>query len=113
MLSISYEFRKGILFIRLIGELTKDTSLQLKREIIDMIEDNGITNVVFNISKLIFIDSTGMNNLIKSFEMCKKNNGSALLCGLGKSTQMIFTNKDEFVGNIIDDELSAFDKIVI
>lgn len=113
MLNISYEFRKGILFIRLIGELTKSTSLQLKSEITDMIEDNGITNVVFNISKLSFIDDCGMNNLLKNFEICRRNHGNALLCGVNQKIKIIFTGNEEIEGSIIDDELSAFGKIII
>lgn len=112
MLNISYEFRKGILFIRLIGELTKDTSLKLEKEITDMIKDNEITNVVFNVSKLISIDETGMNNLLKNFKLCKKNNGLALLCGVNNQV-LAFTKNKNLKENIIDNELSAFRKIVI
>lgn len=112
VLNISYEFRKGILFIRLVGELTKFTSLKLKSEITDMIEDNGITNVVFNISKLKFIDDEGISCLIKNFEICKKNNGSALLCSSNKNNKIIFSNKEIF-NDFIDNELSAFEKIEI
>ena len=113
MLSISYEFRRGILFIRLIGELTKDTSWKLKHEITDMIKDNGITNVVFNLSKIIYIDDTGVNNFLENFTLCKKNNGSALLCGVNNNIKMAFRNNKYSMDKIIDDELSAFGKIVI
>lgn len=113
MLNISYEFRKGILFIRLNGELTKTTSLQLKNEITDMLEDNGITNVVFNISNLGSIDIVGINNLIDNFEICKRNQGIALLCGANTRIKTIFQNYKELRENMIDEELNAFRKIVI
>lgn len=113
MLNISYEFRKGILFIRLNGELTETTSSQLKNEITDMLEDNGITNVVFNISNLFFIDMVGINNLIDNFEICKKNHGIALLCGANTKIKDMFQSYKEFKENIIDEELNAFGKIVI
>lgn len=112
MLDINYEFRKGILFIRLFGELTRDTSFKLKREITDMIEDNGITNVVFNITKLSFIDDFGINDLLKNLEICKSNNGVGLLCGINKHVNLIHCDKI-LQTTIIDDELSAFNKIIV
>lgn len=111
MLNISYEFRKGILFIRLIGELNKNTSWKLKHEINDMIEDNGITNVVFNVSQLASIDEIGINCLLENFKVCKYNNGSALLCGVNNSIRKK-CNKYGLT-KVVDNELSAFGKIII
>ena len=78
-----------------------------------MIEDNGITNVVFNISKLSFIDAEGMNNLLKNFEICRKNHGNALLCGANRKMRVIFLDKQNLENSMIEDELSAFGKIII
>lgn len=112
MLDINYEFRKGILFVRLCGELTKDTSYQLQTEITDMIQDNGITNVVFNISQLIFIDEVGMNDLHYNLELCQKNHGNVLFCQPNKHIEesLLLRLSDSM---FIDDELSAFKKITI
>ena len=108
VLNISYEFRKGILFIRLVGELNKNTSLKLKEEITDMIEDNGITNVVFNVANLISIDIFGINNLLNNFQICRKNKGNALLCGVNNKFKLVFQKYQEFKEYMIDDELNAF-----
>lgn len=111
MLNINYEFRKGILFIRLTGELNKNTVWKLKHEINDMIEDNGITNVVFNVSKLMSIDDDGINCLLDNFKLCKYNNGSALLCGVNNNIKKKCSKYG--LTKALDDELSAFGKIVI
>ena len=108
MLGINYEIRKGILFIRLNGDLTINTSNKVKEEIIDMIVDNGIKNVVFNISEISLIDDTGIQELYNNFELCKKNCCNVLLCGLNKCLGINF-NKDY----VVENELSAFKKIVI
>ena len=42
VLHIEFEFRKGILFLRLFGELTIRTLHQLKEEVEDIIENSGI-----------------------------------------------------------------------
>lgn len=114
MLIINYEFRKGILFIRLNGHLTINTSNKVKEEITDMIIDNGIKNVVFNISQISLVDEIGLHDLYKNFELCRKNCGNALLCGLNKKNEFLVMNCDYFNKEyLVDDELSAFKKIII
>ena len=49
MLEINMEFRKGILFVRFIGELTKNTVDIVRREVGDTLKEYGIANVVFNV----------------------------------------------------------------
>ena len=72
MLDIHIGFKRGILFIKLIGDLNKSTVLKLNEEVTSLIEENQIRNVVFNVSKLKTIDD-------------KKNEGLSLLCGINKN----------------------------
>lgn len=85
LLTINTEIRKGILFIRLKGELTKDTVKKLKEDVTMMIKDNGIKNVVFNINNLNVIDMEGINELLYNYEFVKKNRGNSCLCGINNS----------------------------
>lgn len=87
MLDTIIEFRKGILFVRLIGELTKNTVSILENEVIDLIETNGIRNVVFNIENLEYIDLRGINYLLYTYEVCKNNHGRSLLCGINSEVK--------------------------
>ena len=68
MLDINIEFRKGIAFIRLAGILNKTTVGKMNDEVTDMIRDNGIRNVVFNISEIDYIDVKGINTLLYNYE---------------------------------------------
>lgn len=113
MLTINYEFRKGILFVRLCGELSKSTSNKLKKEITEMLEDNGISNVVFNISNLLYIDEIGIDNLYYNYLICKKNRGNMLICcPSSRIKNDIIKNKfNNF--KFIENELNAFEKIII
>lgn len=81
MLTINTEFRKGIMFVRLRGELTKDTVGKLDKKVTNIVEKNGICNLVFNVSNLSVIDYKGVSKLLYNYELCKKNKGKALLCG--------------------------------
>ena len=82
MLSINMEFRKGILFVRLNGVLDKNTVNILNEEVTSLVKDNGIRNLVFNISGLTSIDMKGINALLYNYELCKQNNGQSLLCNI-------------------------------
>lgn len=113
MLDINYEFRKGILFIRLSGTLNKNTVEKLQNEVTDMIKDNGIRNVVFNVSDLNVIDIKGINSLLYNYELCRSNKGQSLLCGLKNSLVRHRIENSRLLKymNETSDELSAFNII--
>lgn len=81
MLTIGTEFRKGIFFVRLKGDLNKDTIYKLNKRVTRVVRDNGIRNIVFNFSNLKSIDIKGINAIFYNYELCTKNNGRSLLCG--------------------------------
>lgn len=85
LLNIETEFRKGVLFIRLEGVLTKDTVSQLNEEVTTLIKENGIRNIVFNIERLNVIDLKGINSLLYIYEIVSRNNGKGLVCGIKNS----------------------------
>lgn len=113
MLDINFEFRKGILFVRLKGNLNKNTIGKLQNEVTDMIKDNGIRNVVFNVSELNTIDIKGINSLLYNYELCKGNNGQSLLCGLNNSLVRHRVENSRLLKYMSEtsDELSAFNII--
>ena len=81
MLEIDVEFKKGILFVRLSGILSKTTVGKLKDEVTSLVKDNGIRNLVFNITNLEMLDMKGINELLYNYELCKLNKGISMICG--------------------------------
>lgn len=81
MLNVITEFRKGILFVRLRGDLNKNTISKLNKKVTNIVKRNGIHNVVFNFSNLKSIDIKGINAIFYNYELCKKNKGKSLICG--------------------------------
>lgn len=92
MLDINLEFHKGILFVRLDGILNKNTVDKLDDEVTNLIKENGIRNIVFNISNLNSIDCDGINGLLNNYEICKSNNGKSLVCGLNGLVKQTINN---------------------
>ncbi len=113
MLDINMEFRKGILFVRLSGELTKNTVNQLNEEVTKRIEKSGINNVVFNIEELNVIDIKGIHALFYNYEVCHKGHGKTLLCGLNNTLVKHRIEHSRLLKYMLEasDELSAFTMI--
>lgn len=81
MLSVITEFRKGILFVRLKGDLNKNTIYKLNKKVTNIVKKNKINNIVFNFTNLKSIDIKGINTIFYNYELCKRNDGRSLLCG--------------------------------
>ena len=73
MLNTNIEFRKGVLFIRLDGILNKNTINDLDSTY-NLIVNNGIKNIVFNINEIVKIDKVGINKLFNIYKKVVKNN---------------------------------------
>ena len=74
------EYRRGILFVRLMGRLNKDTSYKLDDFLIKTINRHGIKYMVYNLDNLYSIDDDGTQILQKGIRAIKKNHGRVLVC---------------------------------
>lgn len=112
MLTINTEFKNGIMFARLRGELTKNTVNKLDKKVTYKIADSSICNLVFNITNLKEIDYKGINKLLYNYEIIKHNKGKIFLCGNNKNISKII-KKSRILNYIyeISDELCAIKKI--
>lgn len=103
MLNISFEFRKGIFFVRFIGELNKETYKQKEKELQKIILENKFKYVVVNTNHIEKIDLDGLNYIIKIYYMTKENNTNLVICDKFKIIKTLLNNN---VPNI-DDELEV------
>lgn len=110
MLNINLEFRKGILFVRLSGELTKKTVNLLKKEVTTLIKANGIRHVVYNMNNLNAIDLAGISNLYYNYELVQNNHGQTLMCGIKNVLIQERIERSRLLHYILEisDELKAF-----
>lgn len=92
LLNINLEFHKGILFVRLDGILDINTVSKLDNEVTNLIKENGIRNIVFNMSNLNSIDCYGINGLLDNYKISKINKGKSLVCGLNGLVKQRITN---------------------
>lgn len=105
MLDINIEYVNGILFVRLEGKINLTNSVNIEKNIIDIIKHGGIKYILFNLTNL-FIEER-----ISLFDICNKyikdNSGLMLICGLNKEIDKIISSDYEYCEKI-DNELAAF-----
>lgn len=95
MLKTSMEFRRGILFIRVIGDLNKNT--------IKDIIDEDFKYIVINIDNIYSIDSYSIKYLNKLYKKLKKSRGNMIICDKFSLSRKLFIKIPK-----IDNEYEAF-----
>jgi len=80
MLKISFEFRKGIFFIRLIGNLNNKNYIQEENLLKDLIIENKFKYIVINTNYLKKVDLDGLNYLLEIFYLTKMNESNLVIC---------------------------------
>lgn len=115
LLEINMEYRKGILFVRLSGKLTKNTIKKFQEEVTNRVEKNGIYSIVFNLEELKEIDLKGIHGLFYHYELSRQKKGKICICGIHNNQVGHFIKKSRLLGYFtwIDNELKAFQYVKI
>ena len=80
MLNIDIEYKKGILFVRLIGDVNKSTINQM--EIVDnMIKKAGIKYLLINLEKVAIIRPDEIYKMINKYKSLIGDDGKLVICG--------------------------------
>lgn len=110
MLKIECEYKKGILFTRLIGSINKTTINNM--EIVDnMIKRAGIKYLLINLEKAIIINYKEISNLIERYKKLIGDDGKILICGYYNNNNLkIDSNEKVYISG---KEVSAFNIINI
>lgn len=105
MLKINFEYRKGILFVRLCGRLDEENYHKKIDILKNLINDIKFKYIVMNLDNLSSIDIYGINYIIGYNSLIEKNNGKLYLCEKSNNiVSNIFKNKL----NSINNELEIF-----
>ena len=107
MLAVVSEYRECILFVRLEGDLTAETVSVLDVELNEWLEE-GVAKIVFNVSELKNIDSSGIQSMKNYSHVINNKNGYSLICGMNHHINANF-KKSKVLNYIyeISDELNA------
>ncbi len=82
--------RGGITILDISGDITiGQGDVELRKEINDLI-DNDVRKVIINLSKVAFIDSSGIGEIVRSFTTMQKQGGVLKLLGLEAKVRDLF-----------------------
>ena len=115
MLNIILEYRKGILFARLTGELTKKTIDYFEKTVLIKMKQGGIYHIVYNFEGLFKIDRYGYNRILYSHELCKKHSGEVFIVNNMKEEVSNFLKQNRITNyaSYIPDELAVFKEVFV
>ncbi len=105
MLNVLMEFRKGILFVRLYGNLDSTTLNIFDEKVKEVIIQSGIRYVVLNTSNLDSVSNQGVKEIKKLKRIMKKINGEFFLFGGEIKELKSLVN--------LENELKVFERVVI
>lgn len=108
------EFRKGILFIRISGVISKDTYKQYDEKVNDVIKENGIKKVVLNLKKVTQIDLKGINSIYYTYEITANNKGELFFTNINNNIEQRIKKSHilKYV-KVLENELISFSKIIV
>lgn len=92
MLKIIFEFRKGIFFIRLIGNLNNQNYEKEDLKLKKLILENKFKYVVINTNYLEQVDLDGLNYLLEIFYITKQNESNLIICDKNSIFKRLLNN---------------------
>ena len=110
MLKMDLEYKSGVLFIRLEGNLIRKTNYKINNYIIPVIIKHEIKYVIYNLEKLKTIDESGIDAILNTKCKIKNNKGTIYLC---KVSDEISKKIKRLKIKELSDELTALRKIEV
>ena len=107
-LTVQERSSRGVTILDLTGKITLgDTNGQLHNAIKRLLEE-GKTQIVLDLAKVSYIDSTGLGELVSGFSTLKANNGALKLLKVpGKVMDLMVMTKLYTVFEIHEEEINA------
>lgn len=87
---MKYQYKNKILYFYFHGEFDYVNIESIKKQVIDLIEKNDITKVVFDFDEITFVDSTGIGFVIARFKQCAAKNAELIMANLSAENRVIF-----------------------
>jgi len=94
---MNFEFRKGLLFIRLKGILNQENSKKLADKLEEFIQNHGVKYFVLNLEELESLDKEGLRVIQEKYQDVILHDGKLVICGY----------KNNYVKTILEQEMEG------
>ncbi len=88
-MDVEYKTVRNTLVVRVKGELDMLIADKMRQEIDRRLEENGIKNLIFNLEKVTFIDSSGLGVIIGRYKKVSAVNGRMFIVGAKNPVEKI------------------------
>lgn len=88
-MEIDFKHVRNTLVVRVEGEVDMLVTEKMRKEIDKKIEANAIQNLIINLEKVSFIDSSGLGLLIGRYKKITASGGRMFIVGASPSVQKI------------------------
>ena len=89
MLNMDLEYNKGILFVRLKGNLNRKSSYKLNNYLLQVLLKHKIKYLVYNLYELKEVDEAGIDAMLNTKCAIKSNKGKICLCEVSKELKRL------------------------
>ena len=89
-LQVRFSSKGTTLVVGVIGELDHHSADYMRQKVDAEIIKSSTKNIVFDLSKMSFMDSSGIGVIMGRYKNIQKLNGNAALIGLNNQTKRIF-----------------------
>jgi anti-sigma B factor antagonist len=83
-MQIDKEQRDGIAVLRCKGKMTLGEGDELLRDAVQSTLNEGTTKIVLDLSEVPYIDSAGLGEIVRSYSLTVRQEGTVVLVGLTK-----------------------------
>ena len=73
-MEIFVTFENGMIVFKLVGELDEHSAEKARRIMDEALLTNNYTSIIFDLSRLSFMDSTGIGVIIGRYKLARKQN---------------------------------------
>src|SRR5580765_3535087 len=95
------------------GKLNSQVAPLLKSEMI-LLNAEGIRNIIFDMSQIKFVDSSGLSSILISNRLCKNSNGTFVLTGVNDIVmRLIKISQLDSILNIVPSLQEAKDLVLM
>lgn len=89
-MDIAIKTKKNVLIVKLSGEMDLSTVPYFKEKVITRTEQEQIDHLLLDLSKVSFIDSSGLGAILGRYRFLNKKGGKVLLVNPKKQVKKIF-----------------------
>ena len=107
-MKIQQKEKYGAVVLELSGKLTGGPEAETFRNIFKGLADEGKGNIIVNLKKVDWINSTGLGILISGYTSLRKSGGDLVLCNVGdRIDSILYVTKLNLLFQVFDNEEAA------